>query len=120
MSSLAVKLLGKRYRYIYEQHLNYFTAQTLGKLASNHFATVETHTTHFNPIVIWQDWRDKGREVSNQERGALLSRTTRYKQNPLLAPVRLGYKASEVALSTLGLADNIAVVLRPLSQSFRV
>ena len=114
MNSFAARCLGSRYRYIYDQHLNYFTKTTLARVAADFFAAVEIRTTHFNPIVIWQDWRNQGREVSNQERGALLSRTTGYKQNPVFAPVNLAYKATEFVLSKLGLADNIGVVLRPL------
>jgi len=112
MSSLAVKLLGKRYRYIYPQHLNYFTARSLTRLAEPCFSPLEIRTTHFNPLVIWQDWRGRGRDVSNQERGELLRRTTRYKQNPLLLPLKLGYRLSETMLSNLALADNLAIVFR--------
>jgi 2-polyprenyl-3-methyl-5-hydroxy-6-metoxy-1,4-benzoquinol methylase len=112
MNSLAAKFLGRKYRYIYDQHLNYFTENTLAKLAAPFFTVVETKTTHFNPIVIWQDWRSKGQDVSNQERGALLSRTTAYKRNPLLAPVKAAYKSVERILSSVGMADNLAMVLR--------
>jgi 2-polyprenyl-3-methyl-5-hydroxy-6-metoxy-1,4-benzoquinol methylase len=112
MSSLAVKILGRRYRYIYEQHLNYFTADTLRRLAEPQFDTLEIRTTHFNPVVMWQDWRGGGRDVSNAARGELLRRTTRYKQNPLLWPLKLGYRLSEKTLSTLGQADNLVKVFR--------
>src|SRR6185369_158891 len=37
LRSLAARLLGVNYRYIYLQHLNYFTSRTLGRLASPHF-----------------------------------------------------------------------------------
>jgi 2-polyprenyl-3-methyl-5-hydroxy-6-metoxy-1,4-benzoquinol methylase len=112
MSSLAVRLLGARYRYIYPQHLNYFTATTLKQVAGQWFRIIEVRTTHFNPIVIWQDWRSGGREVSNEERGKLLQRTTGYKRNPLLMPARLGYSLVERVLGTFGMADNLALVLR--------
>jgi 2-polyprenyl-3-methyl-5-hydroxy-6-metoxy-1,4-benzoquinol methylase len=112
MSSLAVKVLGQRYRYIYPQHLNYFTTNTLRRLAGEKFEPVEIRSTHFNPLVIWQDWRHGGREVSNSERGELLRRTTRYKQNPLLRPVKVGYRLSESVLSLFRLADNLAMVFR--------
>ena len=55
--SLAVRLLGAQYRYVYPQHLNYFTAQTLARLVAPRFEVIETRFTHFNPIVIWQDWQ---------------------------------------------------------------
>jgi 2-polyprenyl-3-methyl-5-hydroxy-6-metoxy-1,4-benzoquinol methylase len=112
MHSLAVRLIGARYRYIYPQHLNYFTRATLSKLVANWFLPVEFRSTHFNPIVIWQDWRVRGAEVSNEQRGELLKRTTAYKQNPLLKPVKGIYKLTEATLGSLNLADNLAAVLR--------
>jgi 2-polyprenyl-3-methyl-5-hydroxy-6-metoxy-1,4-benzoquinol methylase len=112
MKSLAARLLGWRYRYIYPQHLNYFTAATLTKLVEPHFSIVELRSTHFNPVVLWQDWRRQGAEVSNQERAALLERTTAYKQNPLLRPLRALYHLTERGLGATGLADNLAIVLR--------
>jgi len=112
MKSLAVRVLGARYRYIYPQHLNYFSAATLRQLISREFDILETRFTHFNPIVIWQDWRGGGAEISNQERGELLKRTTAYKQNPALKPIKWLYRGAESLLSCLGLADNLAMVMR--------
>ena len=112
LNSLAMRLLGPRYRYVYPQHLNYFSRATLLGLVEPWFDVVTTSTTHFNPVVIWQDWRSDGRDVSNQERAALLQRTTAYKQNPWLKPVRLAYRLTENCLALMGLADNLAVVLR--------
>ena len=112
LDSLAVRLIGASYRYFYPQHLNYFTARTLSRMAAPWFETVEIRTTHFNPIVIWQDWRQAGRPVSNEERAALLKRTTAYKQNPLLKPAKELYQLSERLLSATGLADNLALVFR--------
>jgi 2-polyprenyl-3-methyl-5-hydroxy-6-metoxy-1,4-benzoquinol methylase len=83
LQSLATRWLGARYRYIYPQHLNYFTKATLVKLLADEFAVVEARGTHFNPLVLWQDWRRGGEEVSNPERAELLKRTTAYKSNPL-------------------------------------
>ena len=112
MRSLAIRLLGSRYRYIYAQHLNYFTRATLRKLAEQEFSVVRVCSTHFNPIVIWQDWRQGGREVSNRERAALLERTTAYKQSALMKPLKLAYGIAERALAMLDLADNVTMVLR--------
>lgn len=111
MKSLAFRLLGARYRYIYPQHLNYFTPATLSRLVQSRFSVAEFRSTHFNPVVIWQDWRTGGKEISNQERAALLQRTTAYKQDPLLKPARLLYSVSEKCLAVLNLADNLAAVL---------
>ena len=112
MGSLAARLLGNRYRYIYPQHLNHFTSRTLTRMVEAHFSIIALGSTHFNPIVIWQDWRWGGQEVPNAERAALLQRTTRYKQNPLLRPVKSLYHLVERALGNAGLADNLVAVLR--------
>lgn len=113
LHSLAVRLLGAKYRYIYAQHLNYFSAQTLVQLSQTAgFEVAATRFRHFNPVVIWQDWRGRGREVSNAERGELLKRTTSLKQKPWLKPVKLAYALAEKSLAAFGLADNVVVVLR--------
>jgi SAM-dependent methyltransferase len=112
MNSLAARLLGPRYRYIYPQHLNYFTQPTLTRLVEARFSVIGFRSMHFNPLVLWQDWWRGGTAVPNRERAELLKRTTAYKQNPLLKPVKLLYQLTEQALGGLNLADNLAVVLR--------
>jgi 2-polyprenyl-3-methyl-5-hydroxy-6-metoxy-1,4-benzoquinol methylase len=112
MKSLAARVLGVRYRYLYPQHVNYFTKITLTKLVERRFSVMQFGCTHFNPIVIWQDWRGGGKEVSNRERAQLLQRTTAYKQSLLLRPVKAFYKLAERTLGALNLADNLVVVLR--------
>ena len=113
LRSLAVRLLGVKYRYVYAQHLNYFSAQTLSRLGTQvGFEIVTTRFTHFNPMVIWQDWRGSGREVSNAERGELLKQTTALKQKPWLKPVKWLYGLTEKGLGCAGLADNVVAVLR--------
>ncbi len=116
MESLAVRLLGTRYRYIMDEHLNYFTAATLRRLVEREpaFQRVLLSTSHFNPVVIWQDWRatNPAARVSDAERARLLQRTTRWKQNPLLAPARLAYHIAERTLVPFRLADNLVMVLR--------
>ena len=86
------------------------TGRTL--LVQLQFSVIEFGSTHFNPIVIWQDWRGGGKEVSNRERAQLLQRTTAYKQNALLGPLKAFYKLAERTLGALNLADNLVVVLR--------
>jgi SAM-dependent methyltransferase len=112
MASLAVRLLHGRYRYIYPPHLNYFARETLEKLASDRFSILECRSMHFNPLVLWQDWRDGGVPVSNQARAQLLKRTTAFKQNPFLKPAKAIYHLAEAILGRLTLADNIAFVLQ--------
>ncbi len=117
LRSLAVILLGANYRYLMPDHVNYFSASTLRKLAATEpsLGLVALHSTHFNPVVIWQDQRHPATSVSPAERADLLQRTTRWKQNPWLAPLRLAYAAVERGLGRLGLADNLVIVLRKRS-----
>jgi SAM-dependent methyltransferase len=116
--SLAVRLLGKNYRYIFPQHVNYFTVRTLARLvaAEPRFQIVHAGSTHFNPLVIWQDWKTPRDFVPDEERAKLLKRTTAYKQNPAMKPIKLALGASEAILGRLKLADNLTVVLRKNSK----
>ncbi len=109
--SLAMRWLGARWRYVYPQHLNYFSRATLERLVEGRFTVLETRFTHFNPVIIWQDWRSGGAEVSNVERAALLRRTTAWKRNRWAAPVKRLYRLAEAGLARVGLADNVAMVL---------
>lgn len=112
--SLAVRLLGKKYRYIFPQHVNYFTGQTLDQLVATQpdFQVIHTRSTHFNPLVILQDWRKPRDVVPDKERAELLRRTTAYKQNPMMMPLKFAINRTEALLGSLGLADNITLVLR--------
>jgi len=114
MKSLAVRLLGAKYRYIMSDHANYFTAETLRRFAATDpaFEVVRLSQSHFNPVVILQDYRRGAERVSEQERARLLKRTTALKQHPFLRPVKWGYSAVERLLVALGLADNLVMVLR--------
>ncbi|HEV2692490.1 MAG TPA: class I SAM-dependent methyltransferase [Verrucomicrobiae bacterium] len=114
MDSLAVRLIGAKYRYIFAEHLNYFTPQTMKTFAGAEFSVVGMKSTHFNPLVIWQDFRGGEREISRADRIKLLKRTTGYKQSKWMRPVKAGYRAAEAVLSSLRMADNIAVVGRKL------
>lgn len=112
LRSLAVRLLGVKYRYVYAQHLNYFSAQTLARLGELSLQVIATRYLHFNPVVIWQDWCSGGRDVSNAERGDLLKQTTALKQKPWMKPVKSLYALAEKSLARFELADNVAVVFR--------
>lgn len=113
LDSLAMRLLGARYRYVYPQHLNYFSRATLRRLVTPRFAPLRLRSTNFNPVVIWQDGRrGDAADVPNRERAELLKRTTAAKQNPWLKPVLAAYRITEWALGAMNLADNLALVLR--------
>ena len=112
-ASLAVRFLGAKYRYILPQHVNYFTRATLQKLAARqpNLETVYLGSTHFNPLVLWQDWRHRV-PATDADRVRLLLRTTGYKQNPALAPFKFGLTLVERTLGAQFLADNLVLVLR--------
>jgi len=114
MKSLAVRLLGARYRYILPEHLNYFTADTLKRIAmrDDSLEVAALRSTHFNPMVLWQDLRGASGEFSDAKRASLLRRTTRWKQRRLLWPVRIMYAGVERLLGCFQLADNLVLVLR--------
>lgn len=112
MRSLAVRLLGVKYRYIYSEHLNYFNPEVLKKFMAAEFTVLGLQSTHFNPIVIWKDFRGGAREISRAERSQLLKRTTAYKQSPWLTPIKYCYRATEKFLSGMMMADNLAIVGR--------
>jgi len=114
MRSLAVRLLGANYRYIMPEHLNYFNPATLQAFArrENAFTIVDAGSSHFNPIVIWQDFRYRREEVPDAERGDLLQRTTSWKQNRFLKPAMLLYRGAEKALGSMKMGDNLYLVLR--------
>jgi len=112
LKSLAMRLLGPRYRYVMAEHVNYFSAVTLRRLVGRvpDMEIVALRSTHFNPAVLWQDWRGRGQSVSDAERVALLKRTTAWKQRG--GPLRWGYQAVQKVLGAMGLADNLAAVMR--------
>ncbi len=114
LQSFAVRLLGAKYRYLMPDHLNYFTAATFRAFvaAEPAFEMVRLESTHFNPVVIWQDFRRAPARVSAVERARLLRRTTNWKQASWLRPLRAPYAGLEKSLGALRLADNLVAVLR--------
>lgn len=114
LDSLAIRFLGPDYRYVTGEHVNYFDRRSLLRLASQ-AATLQPEAlrfTHFNPAVIWQDWRRGGAAATDRERLRLLARTTALKQSPWMKPVKSLYGAAERVLGAMGLADNLVLVLR--------
>ncbi|MGZ8938702.1 MAG: class I SAM-dependent methyltransferase [Limisphaerales bacterium] len=109
-NSLARRLLKNRYRYILGQHLNYFTPATLRRLAEPKFEVMATTFTHFNPLVIIQDFT-ASRERSGAERVELLRKTNRMKEQRG-SLLKLAYRALEKGLARMRLTDNLALVLR--------
>lgn len=113
-ASLVSRLLGARYRYVMPEHLNYFTAHTLRRLieAVREFELVAIGTSHFNPVVLWQDWRRPRLAVPPMERAQLLARTNRWKRHKALLPIRGCYQAAQWFLRQVGWADNLTAVIR--------
>ena len=114
LKSLAVRILGAKYRYIMPEHVNYFTPATLSAFGQScaDFEIVKLTSTHFNPIVILKDLTGKKRAVPDSERARLLKRTTAWKQNRWLGPVKAAYSLAERVLSAFNLADNLVIILR--------
>jgi SAM-dependent methyltransferase len=114
LRSLAVRLLGPRYRYVLPEHLNYFTADTLRFFVRREpaFSLMTLRATHFNPVVIWQDFWGQTQAVTEADRARLLQRTTAWKQMRWLKPARRLYRAVEGCLGRMHLADNLVAVLR--------
>ncbi|HEY3932424.1 MAG TPA: class I SAM-dependent methyltransferase, partial [Verrucomicrobiae bacterium] len=112
MNSLAVKLIGAKYRYIFPEHLNYFTPRTMKGFVELEFTLVGIKSTHFNPLVIWKDFRGGERDIPRAERTRLLKKTTGYKKSRWMLPIKAVYQATEFILGKFLLADNMAVVGR--------
>ena len=114
--SLAVRVLGYKYRYILPQHVNYFTLATLKRLTAQEprVRLIHSDSSHFNPMVIWQDWRRNGIPATDEERAKLLKRTTGYKQSASLKPAKVALGLVEAALRNLDLADNTVIVLEKI------
>ncbi len=112
--SLAMRLLGARYRYVMDEHINWFDLDTLRRLAESvpQLSVIAATTTHFNPVVIWQDARTRRAAVPAVERARLLVQTNAWKQRPATAPLRAAYALTETILGRLGLADNVLLVVR--------
>jgi 2-polyprenyl-3-methyl-5-hydroxy-6-metoxy-1,4-benzoquinol methylase len=112
--SLAIRILGRRYRYIYADHVNYFSRNTLARFAcaSSRFDVAGHGSTHFNPLVLAQDLFKRVDRVPDEDRAKLLKKTTGYKQNPWLRPLKWAYHLTETVLGGCNLADNIYIVLQ--------
>lgn len=114
LRSLAHRCLGPRYRYVMAEHLNYFAVDTLNRFVGRtaDWTVVTNRSTHFNPAVLWQDWRRPRDRVPDAERAALLKRTTRWKQSTLLWPAQLVHGMAERVLGAFKLADNLVLIAR--------
>ena len=114
--SLATRLLGRKYRYILPEHVNYFTPQSLIYLFEKKkgWQILEQGSMHFNPIVIIQDLNNKNGLVSDDKRVQLLKKTTALKQSRTLKPLKWLYTVSEQLLAKVNLADNIFIVAKKI------
>lgn len=113
LESLAIRLCGPRYRYVMPDHVNYFSVRTLRAMAAREprLRACWVGCSHFNPVVIWQDWRGGLERVPDAERARLLRRTTAWKQALWLRPAGWVYRGVEAMLGRVRLADNVVLVL---------
>lgn len=109
--SLALRILGRRYRYVMSEHVNYFSTRTLTRLFESQFTPLRLTTSHFNPLVILQDSIRKS-APKPAERAQLLNRTNAMKERLAFKPLYACYKFAECLLAPAGLADNIMAVFR--------
>jgi len=114
LHSLAIRLLGSRYRYVMGEHLNYFSARAFRSMSDRlgDWEILQVTSMHFNPVVLLQDALRPRQEVPDAERAGLLKRTNRWKRSSWLGPLRWAYARVEDLLKGLGAADNLVVVLR--------
>jgi 2-polyprenyl-3-methyl-5-hydroxy-6-metoxy-1,4-benzoquinol methylase len=113
LRSLAIRWLGTKYRYVLPEHINYFTAATLEALGRRipGLPPLWLGSIHFNPMVIWQDWRRPGQAlVPPEDRARLLQQTTALKQSLLWRPARCLWAAVEKSLGAARWADNLVLV----------
>jgi hypothetical protein len=76
------------------------------------FAVHGFKSTHFNPLVIYKDFRSGGRDIPRAERAQLMKRTNTYKKSTWMLPARFCYRVAETALGKMCLADNLVVIGR--------
>jgi len=114
VNSLAMRLLGNRYRYLMAEHLNYFSGETLRRWgeSSGTFHLLGLVSSHFNPLVILADAVGRRGRPEAPERARLLATTTRWKQNPFLRPVKYVYDGCEAVLNRWKLGDNLIMILQ--------
>ncbi|HTI70735.1 MAG TPA: methyltransferase domain-containing protein [Candidatus Limnocylindria bacterium] len=114
VDSLAIRCLGVKYRYILPQHLNYFSGATLRALFAKlpGMRVMDTRWTHFNPVVLWQDWRGHEELASDENRARLLAKTNALKADRRWTPLRWAYQGVEGLLAIAHLADNVVVIAR--------
>ena len=90
LHSLAIRLLGARYRYVMPEHINFFSPRSMRTMveSTGEWEVKHLGSMHFNPVVLLQDmWRWAC--VPDSERAGLLKRTNRWKKHccPGAAPV---------------------------------
>ena len=114
LHSLAIRLLGARYRYVMPEHINFFSPRSLRTMveSTGEWEVKHLGSMHFNPVVLLQDMWRGGHCVPDSERAGLLKRTNRWKKHPALGLLRWGYRCLESLLNTQVAGDNLTVVLQ--------
>jgi 2-polyprenyl-3-methyl-5-hydroxy-6-metoxy-1,4-benzoquinol methylase len=113
-SSLSVRLLRARYRYLCRDHLYLFSPGTIRKILENQgFEILNLTTNHFSPLALREDWRSTTHTVSSpdlwqEERRIVQSVRSR----SYLLPVRCAWRTFCRALFSANLGDNLLVFAR--------
>jgi hypothetical protein len=110
--SLTHRALGRRYRYVGVDHVNYFNPSTLTRLLEGHGLRIERRfTRQWNPIVLLQDLRYGGLpSLEDQHRDGSATETIKTARN--LGPLRVLHRFAEAGLARAGWADIIYVLAR--------
>jgi len=110
--SLTHRVLGRRYRYVGVDHVNYFSPSTLTRLLERHGFEVERRfTTQWNPIILLQDLREGGLpSLEDQHRDRRATDTVKTARG--LAPIRAVHALAEAGLGRLGSGDMLYVLAR--------
>jgi 2-polyprenyl-3-methyl-5-hydroxy-6-metoxy-1,4-benzoquinol methylase len=110
LHSLTHRTLRSWYRYVCDEHLNYFAPRVLRTMmAKMGFRCLGTMTYGFNPLMIVGDVVSRGREpVACSQMRTDEARTLRLKRSPL----RYAQQFSERVLNLVGAADVLALAAR--------
>lgn len=109
--ALTCRILGNRNRGVCVEHLNYFTAENLGRLLTAHGFDIDLVLTRkINPKTIVQDLLNKGGEPrTTNEMVADQHITDLLKYAPTAAPIRWIHGLIERGLGRAGLGDLLMI-----------